>query len=144
MALMHTSDLPLSRVAQGKVRDVYAVDADRLLLIATDRVSAFDVVMGEAVPHKGRVLTQLNAWWCRQLDGVVPHHLISADADEIVRAVPALLPHRGAIDGRATPVPASQGVSGRMCRPWLSCRLGLEGISRLRHIGRGNLAKGDA
>ena len=49
MALMHSSDLPLPRVAQGKVRDVYAVDDDRLLLIATDRVSAFDVVMAEAV-----------------------------------------------------------------------------------------------
>jgi phosphoribosylaminoimidazole-succinocarboxamide synthase len=102
MALMHTSDLPLRKLGQGKVRDVYAVDADRLLLIATDRVSAFDVVMGEAVPHKGRVLTQLSAWWCRQLEGVVMHHLISADTDEIVRAVPALAPHRVAIDCRAT------------------------------------------
>ena len=48
-------DLPLQRINQGKVRDVYAVDADRLLLVATDRISAFDVVMGEAIPDKGRV-----------------------------------------------------------------------------------------
>src|SRR5689334_15641699 len=99
---MNRSELPLQRVSQGKVRDVYAVDADRLLLIATDRVSAFDVVMGEAVPYKGQVLTQLSAWWFRQFEGVVNHHLISADADEIICAVPALAAHREAIDGRAT------------------------------------------
>ena len=102
MTPMTASQLPLHRVNRGKVRDVYAVDADRLLLVATDRVSAFDIVMGEAVPFKGQVLTQLSAWWCRQLDGAVDHHLISADTEEIVRAVPALAPHRDAIDGRAT------------------------------------------
>src|SRR5712671_4990903 len=99
---MMRSDLPLQRISQGKARDVYAVDADRLLLVATDRISAFDVVMGEAVPDKGRVLTQMSAWWCRQLDGVVDHHLMSADTEEIVRSVPALVPHREAIEGRAT------------------------------------------
>jgi phosphoribosylaminoimidazole-succinocarboxamide synthase len=99
---MTRSDLPLRKLSQGKVRDVYGVDADRLLLVATDRVSAFDVVMGEAVPFKGQVLTQMSAWWCRQLEDVVNHHMISADADEIVRAVPALVAHRDTIDGRAT------------------------------------------
>ena len=79
---------------RGKVRDVYEVDADRLLLVATDRVSAFDVVMRETIPYKGAVLTQISAWWLGQLAGVVPHHLISADADEIVREVPALAEHR--------------------------------------------------
>ncbi len=59
--------LPLRLLRHGKVRDVYEVDADRLLLVATDRVSAFDVVMREPVPHKGAVLTQLTAWWLRQL-----------------------------------------------------------------------------
>ena len=56
------SDLPLRRIGRGKVRDIYEVDADRLLLVATDRVSAFDVVMNEAIPYKGAVLTQLSAW----------------------------------------------------------------------------------
>ena len=93
--------LPLRRFRQGKVRDVYEVDASRLLVVATDRVSAFDVVMREAVPHKGAVLTQLTAWWLRQLEGDVPHHMVSADADEIVRAVPALAPHRPELAGRA-------------------------------------------
>ena len=101
MVLMTTSDLPLERIARGKVRDVYAVDGDRLLLVATDRVSAYDVVMAEPIPQKGAVLTQVSAWWFRQLGDVVKHHMISADADEIVAAVPALKPHRAEIAGRA-------------------------------------------
>ena len=100
MIPMMTSDLPLQRLGRGKVRDVYAVDADTLLLVATDRVSAFDVVMGEAVPHKGIVLTQISAWWFRRL-GEVTHHMLAADADEIIAAVPALAAHRRAIAGRA-------------------------------------------
>lgn len=101
MVLMTVSDLPLERIARGKVRDVYAVDADRLLLVATDRVSAYDVVMAEPIPQKGAVLTQVSAWWFRQLGGVVKHHMISADADEIVAAVPVLKAHREEIAGRA-------------------------------------------
>ena len=80
---------------------MYEAGPDRLLLIATDRVSAFDVVMREAVPHKGAVLTQLTAWWLRRLDGAVEHHMLTADADEIIAAVPALGAHRDAIAGRA-------------------------------------------
>jgi len=98
---MSTSTLPLELLGRGKVRDVYVVDADRLLLVATDRVSAFDVVMREAVPRKGAVLTQLSAWWCAQLEGVVAHHVLASDADAIIRAVPALAPHRAEIAGRA-------------------------------------------
>jgi phosphoribosylaminoimidazole-succinocarboxamide synthase len=101
MMSMTSSDLPLERIARGKVRDVYAVDADRLLLVATDRVSAYDVVMAEPIPKKGAVLTQVSAWWFRQLADIVSHHMISADADEIVAAVPALGGHRAAIAGRA-------------------------------------------
>jgi len=96
-----TTALPLSVLRRGKVRDVYEVDADRLLLVATDRVSAFDVVMRETVPYKGAVLTQLTAWWLDQLQGEVPHHMISANADEIVREVPVLEPHRDLLRGRA-------------------------------------------
>jgi phosphoribosylaminoimidazole-succinocarboxamide synthase len=99
--VMTASELPLRRIARGKVRDVYEVDAERLLLVATDRVSAFDVVMREAIPFKGAVLTQISAWWFRQIDGVTAHHMLAADADAIVAAVPALAPHRAAIAGRA-------------------------------------------
>ena len=101
IAAMTTSDLPLKRLGRGKVRDIYEVDSERLLLIATDRISAFDVVMNEAIPFKGAVLTQISAWWFSQLEGEVAHHLISADADEIIAAVPALAGHRAAIAGRA-------------------------------------------
>jgi phosphoribosylaminoimidazole-succinocarboxamide synthase len=83
------------------VRDVYEVDADRLLIVATDRVSAFDVVMDEAVPHKGAVLTQLTAWWLRLLEGEIRHHMISADAGEIATEVPALAEDSDLLAGRA-------------------------------------------
>ena len=98
---MAVSALPLPLFRRGKVRDVYEVDRDRLLVVATDRVSAFDVVMSEAVPYKGAVLTQTTAWWLRQLEGDVAHHMLSADADEIVRLVPMLATHRGELLGRA-------------------------------------------
>ena len=100
MATEH-GQMPLPLLRTGKVRDVYEVDADRLLLVASDRVSAFDVVMRERVPHKGAVLTQLTAWWLRQLGGLVAHHMLADDADSIIAAVPALAPHRAAIVGRA-------------------------------------------
>lgn len=100
-AVIGTTNLPLERVRQGKVRDVYRVDADRLLLIASDRVSAFDVVMRELVPFKGAVLTQITAWWLRRLEGEIAHHMISADADDIIDLVPALADHRETLAGRA-------------------------------------------
>jgi phosphoribosylaminoimidazole-succinocarboxamide synthase len=101
MTALAQSALPLPLLRRGKVRDVYEVDRDRLLVVATDRVSAFDVVMREAVPRKGAVLTQLTAWWLRRLEGTVEHHMLAADADAIVAAVPALAPHRAALVGRA-------------------------------------------
>ena len=100
-AAMDRVDLPMPLFRRGKVRDVYDVDAERLLVVATDRVSAFDVVMREAVPFKGAVLTQLTAWWLRQLEDVLEHHMLSADAREIVREVPSLAPHAAALAGRA-------------------------------------------
>src|SRR3982074_1297661 len=97
MTTMLTSDLPLPRIGRGKVRDIYAAGDDRVLLVTTDRISAFDVVMTETIPTKGAVLTQISAWWFRQLEGVVPHHMISADTDAIVKQVPALQAHRAEI-----------------------------------------------
>ena len=95
------TELPLPPHRRGKVRDVYEVGSDRLLIVATDRVSALDVVMREVVPCKGAVLTQLTAWWLRRLEGELRHHMLSADIDEIVDAVPALAPHRATLRGRA-------------------------------------------
>jgi len=99
--LMQASSLPLKPFRRGKVRDVYEVDGNRLLLVATDRVSAFDVVMGETIPHKGAVLTQITAWWLRQLEPRIQHHMLSADIGEIVREVPELRDYEQELSGRA-------------------------------------------
>ncbi len=101
MTTLLASDLPLPKIGRGKVRDIYAVGDDRLLLLTTDRISAFDVVMAETIPMKGAVLTQISAFWFNELEGVVPHHMITAETDEIIREVPALKDQRENILGRA-------------------------------------------
>ncbi|MGC2777346.1 MAG: phosphoribosylaminoimidazolesuccinocarboxamide synthase [Bradyrhizobium sp.] len=101
MTTLLASNLPLPKIGRGKVRDIYAVGDDRVLLLTTDRISAFDVVMNETIPMKGAVLTQISAYWFNALEGVVHHHMISADTDEIIAEVPALQPHRDEILGRA-------------------------------------------
>jgi phosphoribosylaminoimidazole-succinocarboxamide synthase len=95
------SSLPLPLLRKGKVREVYEVDEGRLLLIASDRVSAFDVVMREAVPFKGAVLTQLSSFWFARFEGLLAHHCLTADAGTIVTAVPALAAYRSQLAGRA-------------------------------------------
>lgn len=96
------SHLPLPRVHRGKVRDVYAVGDDRLLMVASDRVSAFDVVLPQPVPRKGEVLTQITAWWLVRLEREgIAHHLIAVDADHIVAMHPDLDACRSAWAGRA-------------------------------------------
>ena len=105
------SALPLPLWRRGKVREVYEVDDDRLLIVASDRVSAFDVVMAEPVPDKGRVLTQLSAHWFRLLESVTPSHFITADTDDILAALPALADHREQIAGRAMLVHRTEPVA---------------------------------
>jgi len=99
--LRHTArvtDLPLPLVARGKVRDVYAVDDEHLLMVASDRLSAFDVVLPTPVPGKGAVLTGLSLWWFEQLADVVPHHLVSARVADL----PAVLtPYTDELRGRS-------------------------------------------
>lgn len=76
------TDFPgLELFASGKVRDVYRVGDNRLLFVATDRISAFDYVLATGIPHKGRVLTQLSLFWFQYLKDIVPHHLVTADVD---------------------------------------------------------------
>src|SRR5688500_19281506 len=101
-AISSLTRLPLRHLRRGKVREVYEVDASRLLIVATDRVSAFDVVMNEPVPSKGAVLTQMTAWWLRRFEGQGRHHMLASDVDEIVATVPSLAPHPGPLAGRAT------------------------------------------
>ncbi len=98
MPLLLESNLPgLELIRRGKVRDVYAVDSDRLLIVATDRISAFDVILGSGIPDKGRVLTQISLFWFQFLSGV-PNHLITANVDEYPEN---LRQFRGQIEGRS-------------------------------------------
>ena len=83
MKSLTESSIPvLPLVARGKVRDVYAVGSDKLLMIATDRISAFDCILGSPIPDKGRILTQISLFWFELLGDVVPNHLITASVDE--------------------------------------------------------------
>ncbi len=103
--VMTTDFTGLGPRRQGKVRDIYDL-GDALLLVATDRISAFDVVMADPIPDKGRILTKLSAFWFRHLADIVPHHLISLEVAEFPRACQ---PYRLMLQGRAMLV--------KKCRP---------------------------
>jgi len=94
-----TVALPLPHVSRGKVREMFAL-GDDLLLVATDRLSAFDIVFEEGIPDKGRVLTGLSDFWFNRLDAARPHHRISTDVDALVAETPSLEPFRDALAGR--------------------------------------------
>ena len=106
-------DLPLLR--RGKVRDVYEVDAERLLIVATDRISAFDCVLPAPIPRKGQVLTALSRFWFDKLASVVPHHLITTDIDAMpatVRAYADVLRGRTMLARRTEVFPVECVVRG--------------------------------
>jgi phosphoribosylaminoimidazole-succinocarboxamide synthase len=86
-ALSQTSLPDLKLVRRGKVRDVYAVDDERLLIVATDRISAFDCILPTAIARKGEVLTSLSKFWFERLAGIVPNHLITIDQEQMPEAV---------------------------------------------------------
>jgi len=100
-----TTALPGFPRHQGKVRDIYDL-GDRLLLVASDRISAFDVVMSQPIPDKGRILTRLSAFWFRHLAPLTPNHLISLEVEDFP---PACRPYRELLQGRA--------MLARKCRP---------------------------
>jgi phosphoribosylaminoimidazole-succinocarboxamide synthase len=82
------TDFPdLKLHASGKVRDVYQLDNERLLFVATDRISAFDYVLATGIPHKGRVLTQISLFWFDFLSDIVPNHLITAEMEQYTQAL---------------------------------------------------------
>ena len=95
--LLETSFPDLNLHGRGKVRDIYQV-GDQLLLVATDRISAFDYVLGSGIPDKGKVLTQLSAFWFERMGELVPHHMITIDTAEFPAA---LQPHAGTLRGRS-------------------------------------------
>jgi len=93
-----TTNFPdLTLFKQGKVRDVYEVD-DKLLIVATDRISAFDVIMADPIPGKGRILTQISAYWFHAMEDIIPHHLISTRVEAYP---PACLPYKEMLEGRS-------------------------------------------
>ena len=102
------TDLPgVERHGRGKVRDVYSIGDDRLVIIATDRISAFDYILPTGIPDKGRVLTQLSIFWFDFLRDVTPTHFLSGNVDEY----PAPLPQfRNQLEGRSMLVKRAQMV----------------------------------
>ena len=113
-AALHTSQLTsLPLLARGKVRDNYAVGDDRILMVASDRISAFDVIMGEPIPGKGALLTQMALWWFEQLKDIVPNHL-TGDAPESVVAPGEVAQAQGRsmLVKRLQPIPVEAVVRG--------------------------------
>lgn len=112
------SRLPLPLLRRGKVREVYEVDAERLLVFTSDRVSAFDVIMRESIPYKGAVLTQMSAFWFELLAEVFPSHYLTVNPAEILERVPRLqglqeqIAGRAMLVRRAVPVPFECVVRG--------------------------------
>ena len=105
--VIHTRLNGLAPHRQGKVRDIYELD-DRLLMIATDRISAFDYVLGSGIPDKGRVLTQLSAFWFERTRDIVPNHVITTDVKAYpaeLRADAAMLEGRSMLVRKTNPVP---------------------------------------
>src|SRR5256885_6283621 len=96
--LLQTDYSELELHASGKVRDVYNLDGDHLLFVATDRISAFDYVLATGIPHKGRVLTQISLFWFDFLKDLTPNHLVTADVN---RYPAAIRQHTGELRGRS-------------------------------------------
>lgn len=113
--VLHTSNLPgLDLVHRGKVRDVYALPGERLLIVATDRLSAFDVVLPDPIPGKGEMLCQVSNFWFRKTRHLMPHHLTGdAVADVLPKGVdPALYVKRSVVALRLKPLPVEAIVRG--------------------------------
>src|SRR6266513_6168271 len=97
-ALLQTTLPDLKLVKRGKVRDVYAIDKERLLIVATDRISAFDCILPTPIARKGEVLTALSRFWFSKLGHIVPHHLLTTSLDEMPEPVRA---HGDELRGRS-------------------------------------------
>ena len=111
--LLQSSLTSLPLIARGKVRENYAVGADRLLMVASDRLSAFDVILGEPIPGKGALLTQMALFWFDKLHDIVPNHLTGEDPLSVVSpADRAQVQDRSMLVKRLTPLPVEAVVRG--------------------------------
>ena len=112
------TNLPLPLVNRGKVRDIYAVDKDKLLIITTDRLSAFDVVLPTPIADKGRVLNQISLFWFEKFKNFMPNHVFTSDVDRMGLNAQVLNEFRGSLSGRsilvhkAKPLPVECVVRG--------------------------------
>jgi len=79
MNVVSETNLPFKLKSRGKVRDIYELDNDKLVMIATDRISAFDVVLPSLIPYKGQVLTGLSVFWFKKMEVIIANHLITVD-----------------------------------------------------------------
>lgn len=114
--IIHGTNLPgTTLLSRGKVRDIYAVGDDQLLVVATDRISAFDVILDQPIPDKGRVLTQLSCFWFDRFQGLVPTHFLTADLSEYPKGLQAFgdqLEGRSMLVKKAQPFPIECVVRG--------------------------------
>ena len=114
MVLFESHITSLTRIGRGKVRDIYAVGDDKMMIVVTDRLSAFDVVLADPIPDKGRVLTELANFWFGKLGHVVPNHLTGIDPESVVKGEQ----ERAQVRGRAivvkklSPLPVEAVVRG--------------------------------
>jgi phosphoribosylaminoimidazole-succinocarboxamide synthase len=110
---MRTPTLSLKKIYSGKVRDLYEIDAKRMLMVASDRLSAFDVILNEPIPDKGKILTAISNFWFDKLSGIVPNHFTG---DTVASIVPAaelpLVEGRSVVAKRLKPLPVEAIVRG--------------------------------
>ncbi len=115
MSIILNTDLPdLTLIARGKVRDIYDL-GETLLIVTTDRISAFDVIMNEGIPDKGYVLTQISAFWFRQMEDIIPNHIISTDVKDFpaeCQQYAEILEGRSMLVKKASPLPVECIVRG--------------------------------
>jgi phosphoribosylaminoimidazole-succinocarboxamide synthase len=127
-----------SPLHSGKVRDLYELPGGRLLMVASDRISAFDFILDSTIPDKGEILTRMSLWWFDQLADLVPHHVLSTDVPDAVRGravicerlemIPVECVARGYLTGSGL---LDYRATGEVCGVALSA--GLQDGSRLRH-----------
>jgi phosphoribosylaminoimidazole-succinocarboxamide synthase len=112
--LLESNLTSLPRIGRGKVRDLYAVGADRMLIVASDRLSAFDVILPDPIPDKGRVLTELANFWFSKLGHVVPNHLTGIDPESVVKGEDekAQVRGRAVVVRKLKPLPVEAVVRG--------------------------------
>jgi phosphoribosylaminoimidazole-succinocarboxamide synthase len=114
MALFESNLKSLKRIGKGKVRDIYAVDGDKMMILVSDRLSAFDVVLPDPIPDKGRVLTELANFWFSRLGHVVPNHLTGIDPESVVKGEDekAQVRGRSIVVKKLKPLPVEAVVRG--------------------------------